>query len=74
MTLIERGGCGGGREGKMDGWNAKFKILCFPCNIAVTNFLVSNTCEIRFHDVIGQSTVFMYFYAKILKHGSKNSK
>ena len=29
-------------------------------------FLVSKTCEIRFHDVIGQSTVPMYSYAKIL--------
>ena len=37
---------------------------CFQCNIAITNFLVSNTCEIRFHDVIGQSTVSMYSYAK----------
>ena len=42
---------------------------CFQCNTAITNFLVSNTCEIRFHDVIGQSTVPMYSYAKILKHG-----
>ena len=42
---------------------------CFQCNIAITNFLVSNTCEIRFHDVKGQSTVPMYSYAKILKHG-----
>ena len=25
---------------------------CFPCKIAITNFLVSNTCKIRFHDVI----------------------
>ena len=33
---------------------------CFLCNTAITNFLVSNTCEIRFHDVIGQSTVPMY--------------
>ena len=40
---------------------------CFQCNIAITNFLVSNTCEIRFHDVKGQSTVPMYSYAKILK-------
>ena len=43
--------------------------LCFQCNIAITNFLVSNTCEIRFHDVMGQSSVPMYSYAKILKHG-----
>ena len=25
---------------------------CFLCNIATTNFLVSHTSEIRFHDVI----------------------
>ena len=25
---------------------------CFPCNIAIMNFLVSNKCKIRFHDVI----------------------
>ena len=42
---------------------------CFPFNTAITNFLVSNTCEIKFHDVIGQSTVPMYTSAKILKHG-----
>ena len=42
---------------------------CFQCNMAIANFLVSNTCEIRFHDVIDQSTVSMYSYAKILKHG-----
>ena len=27
----------------------------FLCNIAITNFLVSHTCEIRFHDGIGQA-------------------
>ena len=42
---------------------------CFQCNTAITNFLVSNTCEIRFHEFIGQSTVPMYSYAKYLKHG-----
>ena len=42
---------------------------CFQCNTAITNFLISNTCEIRFLDVIGQSTVPMYSNAKILKHG-----
>ena len=42
---------------------------CFQCNTPITNFLFSNTCEIRFHDVIGQSTVPMYSYSKILKHG-----
>ena len=39
---------------------------CFQYNIAITNFLVSHTLEIRFHDVIGQSSVHMYSYAKIL--------
>ena len=43
--------------------------LCFQCNIAITNFLGSHTCQMRFHDVIGQNTVPMYSYAKILKHG-----
>ena len=44
---------------------------CFQCNIAITNFLVSHTCEIRFHDVIFRSTVprTMYSYAKIPKYG-----
>ena len=42
---------------------------CFQCKIAITKCLVSNMCEIRFHDVIGQSTVPMYSSAKILKHG-----
>ena len=42
---------------------------CFQCYLAITNFLVSHTCEIRFYDVIGQNTVHMYSYAKILKHG-----
>ena len=37
--------------------------------IAITNFLVSHTYEITFHDVIVQSTVDMYSCAKILKHG-----
>ena len=43
---------------------------CFRCNIAITNFLVSHTCDIRFHDVIGQSTVhnILHSYAKIRKH------
>ena len=30
---------------------------CFKCNTAITNFLVLHTCEIRFHDVIDQSTI-----------------
>ena len=32
---------------------------CFRCNIAITNFLVSHTCEIKFNDVIGQSTLYL---------------
>ena len=40
---------------------------CFQCNIAITNFLVSHTCDIRFHDVISQSTNDVK--AKFLKHG-----
>ena len=42
---------------------------CFQCNIAITIFLVSHTCEIRFNDVIGRSSVPIYSYAKIPKHG-----
>ena len=42
--------------------------LLFPCNIAIANFIVSNRCEIRFHDV-KYHTVHVYimtsFYAKI---------
>ena len=34
---------------------------CFQRNIAITNFLASHTCEIRFNDVIGLSTIHMYF-------------
>ena len=41
---------------------------CFQSKIAITNFLVSHACKIRFNDVIGLSTVPMYFYAKIRKH------
>ena len=29
----------------------------FQCSVAITNFLLSYMCEIRFHDIIGQSTV-----------------
>ena len=28
---------------------------CFPCKIAITNFLVSHTCKIRFHYVIDRA-------------------
>ena len=41
---------------------------CFQSNIAITNFLVSHMRELRFHDVIDQSTVSMYSCSKILKH------
>ena len=37
---------------------------CFQFIVAITNFFVSNTCEIRFHDGIGQSTVHMYSICK----------
>ena len=40
---------------------------CFQCDIAITNFLVLHTCEIRFHDVIGRS-VHVYVFLR------KNSK
>ena len=33
---------------------------CFLCNIAITNFPVSHTCEIIFNDVIGRSTVPLF--------------
>ena len=42
---------------------------CFQFNIAITNFLVSHTCKIGFNDVIGQSTLHVYSYAKIPKCG-----
>ena len=43
---------------------------CFQCNIAITNFLVLHTCEIRFHDVINRTVhMFTSSYAKIPKHG-----
>ena len=35
------------------------KNSCFPCNIAITNFLVLHTCEIKFYDVIDR-TVHMF--------------
>ena len=28
---------------------------CFPCNIAITNFLILYTCEIRFYDIIDRT-------------------
>ena len=40
---------------------------CFQYNVAITNFLVSHTCGIKFNHIIGQSTVPMYSYAKISK-------
>ena len=47
-------------------YNLSHKNPGFQCNIDITNFLVSHTFKIRFHvhDVIGQSTVHMYSYAK----------
>ena len=39
------------------------------CNVAITNCLISDTYKMGFHDVIGQSTVPVYSYAKISKHG-----
>ena len=42
---------------------------CFQYDIPITNFLVSHMYKVRFHDIIDQSTVHMYSYAKILKHG-----
>ena len=42
---------------------------CFQCNMAIKNFLVSHTCEIKFHDVIGQITVHMYSYVKNSNNG-----
>ena len=32
---------------------------CFPCNIAITNFLILYMCEIRFYDVIDR-TVYTF--------------
>ena len=40
-----------------------------PCNTAIASFIVSHMCEIRINDVKGQSTMHIYSYAKILKHG-----
>ena len=31
------------------------KNPCFPCNTAVTNFLISHTHKVRFHDVIDRT-------------------
>ena len=44
----------------MTKWILSHNNPCFQCYIAITNFLVSHTCEISFHDLIGQSTVPMY--------------
>ena len=46
---------------------------CFPCNIAIMNFLVLRTYEIRFHDIIDCTVYYVYVmtssFAKIPKHG-----
>ena len=41
--------------------------LCFQCDIAITNFLLSHKCKLRFHDIICRSTVHMYSYEKYSK-------
>ena len=33
-------------------WFLSHSNPCFQCNVSIMNFLVSNTCEIRFHDII----------------------
>ena len=33
-------------------YNSSHNNPCVQCNLGITNFLVSYTCEIRFHDVI----------------------
>ena len=51
------------RESQNVTWNTYLLLSqnnpCFPCNIAITNFLVSHTCKIIFHDVIDR-TVHMF--------------
>ena len=43
---------------------------CFPCYIAIMNYLILYTCEIRFYDVIDRTVhMFTSSYAKIPKHG-----
>ena len=42
---------------------------CSKYNKVIMTFLVSHMCEIRSRGVRGQSTVYMYSYAKIPKHG-----
>ena len=34
--------------------------LCFPCNIVITNFPVSHTFEIRFHEVTDRTVHNVY--------------
>ena len=43
---------------------------CIQCNMTITNFPVSQTCKVRFHDVIDQSTNDVK--ANILKHGQRS--
>ena len=51
---------------------------CFQCNMTISNlfyfnylfiYFVLHTCEISFQDVIGQSTIHIYSYGKVLKQG-----
>ena len=37
---------------------------CFQRNVAISNFLVSHTIEIRFHDVISQSAINVYVFLR----------
>ena len=40
-------------QGKEREWRKKtHNNPCFPCNIAITNFLILYMCEVRFYDVI----------------------
>ena len=43
----------------------------FPCNIAITNFLILYTCEIRFHDVIHCTVYIRLHHDVILRKNSK---
>ena len=51
----------------MENLNLSHNNPCFQCDIAITNFLVSHTCEIRFHDVIGR-TIHVHVYVFLRKN------
>ena len=42
---------------------------CFPCNIAITNYFVSHTCDIRFNDVIDRTVRML----TSIRHPTQNS-